>query len=689
MTGDTMTLSDNAEVVTLAKGGTIRASLNLGAGNDRFRLQEASYAGPVDGDVGQDTFSIETGSPYTLGNMVTGFERFSLNGNALTIAGTLGANHQALSFDDTDDTIAVAAGGRLLGDVSLGGGNDRLTIAGAFAGSVDGGAGSDLLSVSGGSQAAPVAFISIANVEDYAQSSGFVTISGTAALGAANLTGGRLVGLVGSTINAGTINVQQGATFGSAGTVNANLTLAGTLSPGASPGTMTVNGNVSLGAPSVSLFEITPTAADKLVISGTLSIAQGATLQLDPTGSIAPGRTLDLVVTGGGISGSFTNVVKPASLFGIIVQDAKRIQLLGQFLNDPSFTPQVQASIAYTNATLLTQPATSALLTALPVLAPGGATEPSAFARLTPEPYASAVQTGVERGLIVARAMRSMNFAQSDDTPRAFTFGQALGGWSRIEAGNARGTAQAKSNGYGFLGGIGFAASNWAVGGFAGYLKEDQTIAALGARTKTDGVLAGAHVRYANGSVSVSASAFYDGAKAETRRALPVAGSADADYHLRGLGFDAKIAVRTEAVSGLAVTPQIGTTWIRTRRAGVVEGGGSPFALTVQSDRQWAGFADASLKFERPDAQASLRPWITLGGRYQLQGRAPVAVAGFGGGGAGLIAYGAPRARLTGTVDAGLDATVAPGVDVFVNGTSEFSVHGSRSGFNGGVKISF
>ena len=687
--GETVTLTDKAETVTLAKGGAIRASLNLGAGDDRFRLREASYVGPIDGGAGRDTFSIETGSPYTLDNTVTGFERFSLNGNALTIAGTPGATGQALGFDDADDTITVAAGARLLGDVSLGGGNDRLTIVGAFAGSVDGGAGSDQLIVSGGSQVAPVAFTSIANVESYTQGSGFATVSGGAALGAANLPGGHLVGLAGSTINANTINVQQGATFGSAGTVNANLAVAGTLSPGASPGTMTVNGNVSLGATSLSLFEITPTAADKLVISGTLSIAQGATLQLDPSGSIAPGRTLDLVVAGGGISGSFTNVVKPASLFGIIVQDADRIQLLGQFLNNPGFMPQVQASIAYTNATLLTRPATSALLTALPVLAPGGVTDPAAFARLTPEPYASAVQTSVERGLIVTRAMRSMNFAQGDDTPRAFTFGQALGGWSRIETSSRRGTAEAKSRGYGFLGGVGAVKGNWAGGAFVGYLEEDQTIAALAARTKTDGVLAGVHLRYDSDSVSASVSAFYDGAKAETRRALPAAGSADADYHLRGAIFDAKIAGRTTVVSGLVMIPQIGTTWIRTRRAGVVEDGGSPFALTVRGDRQWAGFADASLKLARPDVQAPLRPWITLGGRYQLQGRAPVAVAGFGGGALGLVAYGAPRARMTGTVDAGLDATVAPNVDLFVSGTSEFSIHGSRTGFNGGVKVFF
>ncbi|VWX53235.1 hypothetical protein NOVOSPHI9U_420478 [Novosphingobium sp. 9U] len=69
----------------------------------------------------------------------------------------------------------------------------------------------------------------------------------------------------------------QGAVFGSAGTINGNVTVAGTLSPGASPGTMTVNGNVALVGTSVSVFEITPTVSDKLVVNGNLAIAQGAT----------------------------------------------------------------------------------------------------------------------------------------------------------------------------------------------------------------------------------------------------------------------------------------------------------------------------------------------------------------------------------------------------------------------------
>lgn len=60
---------------------------------------------------------------------------------------------------------------------------------------------------------------------------GYATVSGNASFGAVDMTSGRLVGLAGSTMAATQFLVRQGATFGSAGTVNGNVTVAGILSP--------------------------------------------------------------------------------------------------------------------------------------------------------------------------------------------------------------------------------------------------------------------------------------------------------------------------------------------------------------------------------------------------------------------------------------------------------------------------
>lgn len=176
---------------------------------------------------------------------------------------------------------------------------------------------------------------------------------------------------------------------------------------------MTVNGNISLALGSLSLFEFTTTVQDQLDIAGTLSIASGSTLQLTQSGgTLRPGTSYDLIVASGGITGSFSTIQKPDSLFGFIVQRADRIQLLGQFVNDTSFAPQVGRSVAYANTVLQTQPATNALFAVLPALTTsGGGSNAEAFAHLTPEAYASATQVGVGNALALTDIDRGPAFA--------------------------------------------------------------------------------------------------------------------------------------------------------------------------------------------------------------------------------------------------------------------------------------
>ncbi|RZM37180.1 MAG: autotransporter outer membrane beta-barrel domain-containing protein, partial [Sphingomonas sp.] len=449
--------SDAAE--TLRVDGDI-AAVTLGGGDDTLALGTTRASGRYDGGAGNDTLAFTNAAPVTLAGIATGFEQVSLTGGALTVTGTLGTAGAPLAFGAGDQqltvgngsgtlalagtyafdrvsgsgNLAVLAGSTLTaGQIQFGGDDNRLTIAGRFAGSVDGGAGRDTIVLSGGSEAAPVAFGSVANVEALTMTGGFATVSGTAAFGAVDMSGGRLVGLSGSTLSATQFLVRQGATFGSAGTVNGNVTVAGILSPGASPGTMTVNGNVAIQSGSLSLFEITPTVSDKLVVNGQVAIAPGATLQLAPSGTLRPGTSYDLITASGGITGSYTTILKPDSLFGFVVQRGDRIQLLGQFLDNAAFAPQVSRSIAYANTALVAQGSSSALIAALPsLLTANGTSNPTAFARITPEAYASASQIGVDNALALSATARGPGFATGGDEVHPYTFAQMLGGWHRL-----------------------------------------------------------------------------------------------------------------------------------------------------------------------------------------------------------------------------------------------------------------
>ncbi|WP_156362443.1 hypothetical protein [Sphingomonas sp. Leaf208] len=260
---------------------------------------------------------------------------------------------------------------------------------------------------------------------------------------------------------------------------------------------MTLTGNVSLASGSVSLFEIAPTIADKLVINGALSMASGATLRIVADGAIRPGTSYNLIVANGGITGSYTTIDKTASLFGFVGQCTDRIQLLGQSLRDLAFSPQIKRSVAYANAAIQVQSATSTLISALPsLLATSGASNPLAFAQLTPQAYASAMQMSADQTLRLTDVARGPGFATTDRMDvGVFTFAQGIAQWHALDADRDEGTAKACTNGYGFLSGIGN--RDWSVGAFAGYLDSHQRIASLGAATSTARVVAGVHGRYA------------------------------------------------------------------------------------------------------------------------------------------------------------------------------------------------
>ncbi|MBB3693768.1 hypothetical protein FHY05_002407 [Sphingomonas sp. BK580] len=160
-------------------------------------------------------------------------------------------------------------------------------------------------------------------------------------------------------------------------------------------------------------------------------------------------------------------------------------------------------------------------------------TDPRAFARITPEAYASATQLGVDQALSLAQVARGGAFATDRAEAGAFTFAQTLGQWHRLAGDAASGSSAASAQSYGFLGGVGYGDRGWMIGAFAGYLNGRQQIDALGARTRADGTVAGLHARYtAPAGWGFSGSLLYDGGEARTDRALPGTVAASARYGL-------------------------------------------------------------------------------------------------------------------------------------------------------------
>ena len=698
-------------IVSLSNNGEISASTAVNDGTAiaislRGIVIPPLYGeeSPADGVVNGSIANAETGTIVASGTGAVAIQTQSLSFN-LENAGRIEASgdgalaiHVSDAFPAIVHNTGVILGGVVLGEghdliensgtmgsVAFGGGDDLLRLTGGtFGGSIDGGEGADTVDITEGE----AAFSTISDVEALRMSAGFTTIAGDASLGSLALTGGRVVGLAGSTITAPTITVGQGATFGSAGTVAGNITVAGTLSPGASPGTMTVNGNMALAGTSVSIFEITPTASDKLIVNGNLSIAQGATLQIEVSGLVTAGQSLDLI-DADSITGSFTNILKPGSLFGVITQAGGTVSLLGQFKNDPSFTPQVQNSINYVNRLLISGQASSTFLAAAPgLIANASTSNQTAFVQLTPEPYAAAGQLMVEQGLELADVGRSDAFAPNRDTPGAFTFASTLGNIRTLDS-RLQGTARTRISGYGFLGGIGWGSNHWSIGGFVGYLDSQQTLSSLGAKTSVNAVVAGVHGRWTNGSLGIKAMVAYDGSNAETQRSV-LGDSAMGDYDLTGWTGDLSVGYTMPLSGNWIVEPSIGVTAIRTGRDQVTETGGSPYALQVARNRDSALFVDAALTFKGGmKGSTAARPYLSLGARYQFDGRSAFAIAAMGGGDFGLAAPGAPRAPVLATATLGADVALNASLTLFGAVRGEAGGADRRGSARAGLRLTF
>lgn len=682
LTTEQVSFGSGADMLTVA--GDLTGAADLSAGNDGFRLLAGgAIDGTISGGAGIDTATLDLSGGFALTpGMLTDFEHLLTTGvGALTLAdGSFAFN----TMDLLGDLTAAAGASLSAGTITFGPSDNRLMIAGSFAGSVDGGAGTDTIEVSGSA-----AFTSVSSAEALRMTAGLATLSGQASLGNIALDGGRLTGLAGSTINASTITVAQRAIFGSAGTVNGNLAVAGTLSPGASPGTMIVNGNVVLAGTSVSVFEITPTVSDKLVVNGQISIAQGATLQIVADTAVTPGKSLELITASGGITGSFTNVVKPASLFGFLSQDTDSITLMGQFLNDARYSAPVRGAIDYVNAVLVSGDATDALLAEVPRLVTvSGASDAAAFALLTPEAYAAADQIVVEQGLELAATGRSDAFASHRETRGAFTFASALGNTRTLDSG-ANGTARTRTTGYGFLGGLGLGSADWSLGGFVGYLDSRQTLFARAVRTDLDGIVAGVHARWMDGRLGIKATLSYSGGEAVTRRAVPGNRTARSRYDLTGWTADASVDYAVPLSGNWTVRPGFGVTAIRVTRDGVTESG-SAYALTVTRGRDHAAFVDGTLTFKGGVREgARLRPHLSLGVRYQVDGRTPYALAALGGGRLGLEAASVSRAPVLATASLGADFAVSSKLILFGALNGEAGDADNRTGASAGLRLSF
>ncbi len=705
--GETTTFEGDAgQTLSILSGGKLDGTVDLGAGDDVFQLAAGGQLiGTVLGGAGSDRVDIDLIADLSLrGDQLQQFETLQVTGT-----GALNFTGGAAKFDHlitNSRDLAVAAGSSLnAGDLSLGGGANtmavggafsgaldlgagddtlRLTTGGTFAGSANGGSGFDTLALAlGGTDAAPTALGStpFTGFETLDLQSGVVSVAGDYGFDTIQVRNGRLIGLAGSRLTASNIVVAQGATFGSAGAVTGNIAVAGTLSPGASPGTMTVTGDVALASGSTALFEFTPTVSDQLVVSGKVTIAQGATLRLVGAAALTPGRRVDLITAGGGIVGAFSTIDGAQGLNLHIAQTSTRLQALGLFTTDTGFSSQVSSLIGTLNTALIADKVSATLIAAFPALVDPATSksDPRALARVTPQAYASAAQLALEDGLTIVDASRAQaRFAP--DTPGLFGFGQAIASRRTLDGDAGLGVAKGKIDTQGGLAGVGYGVDSVWAGVFVGYLNGRQRIRDLDARTQTDSFAVGLQGQVRIGGFQLGAMAAHDGADVDTRRAAPGGTTATGDYKLKSWIADVNLAYRAKLNADWAVRPRLGASYVRATRDGFVERGGGAFALTVQGDKSSTWFVDGQVEvLGGQTAGARLHPFASLGFRATADGGDTVASGALAGLATPIRVGGLDRGGTLATAGAGVGYDLAPGLTASATYAGEFGDGGRQA----------
>jgi hypothetical protein len=114
---------------------------------------------------------------------------------------------------------------------------------------------------------------------------------------------------VNSSLTSPLVTVQGGGLLKGSGVVIGNVVNVGTISPGNSPGTLTINGNFTQGAAGTYNVEIfSPQSYSRLVISGHAALDGTLHLTLASGFHLTPGEKFVVLTAGQGISGTFRTI---------------------------------------------------------------------------------------------------------------------------------------------------------------------------------------------------------------------------------------------------------------------------------------------------------------------------------------------------------------------------------------------
>ncbi|OLL27441.1 hypothetical protein BTH42_33070 [Burkholderia sp. SRS-W-2-2016] len=525
---------------------------------------------------------------------------------------------------------------------------------------------------------------------------GALELTGTSTLsGPTNVVAG-LLSVSGSLANSAA-TVQSGASLGGNGMVGSTAILSGgTISPGNSIGTLTVNGNFAQAAGSTYQVEVNPgsAASDLIRVIGAATLANGAALNVskNPAGDYSLGSHYTVLSTTNGLTGTYqvTGDTAISAFYGLVgTYDANNAYLTvaqQRSFVDVADTPNQTA----TAGALQSLPDTSPLKNAVGQLATANEAR-GAFDQLSGEVHAS-IKTGlIEDSRFVREAatdrmqqafcavggvntnINAQTAGQHLTTTtcnpdRAVAWVRAFGSWGHVN-GDSNAAKMNHSIGGLFFGADTPVFDNWRVGVLAGYSHSNFDVDDRNSSGTSNNYDLGVYGGSQWGNLGLRLGTIYTWHDIDTSRSAVFAGSAnqlDGSYSggtVQVFG-DVGYAINAGAV---ALEPFINLAYVHLSTNDFHEQGGIA-ALSSGSDNTSSTFSTLGVRAASTFAAGSIDVTAkgVLGWRHAYGSVTPTSTMAFSGGSAFTVA-GVPIARDAAVIEVGFDAPIAKNATVGVS----------------------
>lgn len=595
--------------------------------------------------------------------------------------------------------VLVSATNRFAGDLAIGadgGFTFDQAYTGSYAGTISG-AGTLLLTGGG----------AVALTGD---SSGFV---GTTALSDMTLVVNKALG--------GSLFILDGGRLDGTGTVGATTVASGgTLAPGNSTGTLTVDGDLSFAAGSRYEADVNPqgTNSDLLHVTGNATLNGGAVAHIGATGEYELRSAYTIISADGSLSGTFDDVTSDFAFlnpdlfydYGAGTVDLELVR------NDRDF-----ASVALTSNQIATAQgiesigfdAGHAVYDAVAQLADDDRLIRASFDALSGEIHGSAMTTLIEDSRFVRSAANDRLRAAFGGTGAiilpALAYGvgevaapvapdhagpvlwsHGFGSWGSTDS-NGNAASLDRSTG-GLLIGADTSIGDWRMGLLAGYSQSSFDAKDRASSGSSTNYHLGLYSGTGWGALGLRTGAAYTWHNIDTRRSVAIPGLTDSlssDYSAGTFQAFGELAYGLELDFGTRLEPFANLAHVNLHRGGFAERGGAA-ALSGTSETIGITYTTLGLRGEHNVTLGTMDTTLkgTLGWRHASGDITPESTHAFSVSDAFTVAS-APIAKDTAIIEVGLGLNLTPEAALGLSYTGQLASDASDHGFKANLSVRF